>query len=272
MVHAWAGISVNTLKADNWYEKSSSAIKARHIQNILGVQFLILDKLSMLMKKTLYYLSGIMSIARRSEKTDTSNDPFGGIHVIMCGDFHQFPPIGARGGLFYLDEADDERARIGREIYRQFTMVVILKQQMRVHDQGWIDILNRLRVGECTEDDIKEVNKLVLTNPECDVPDFSMSPWDDCILITPRNAVREAWNKAALRRHCSKTGNILYIAPAKDTHGRAEGKLPINVRYEIAKMSETKTASLSERLEIAVGMKVMITSNISTKGDIANST
>ncbi|KAF8180874.1 hypothetical protein BJ912DRAFT_929194 [Pholiota molesta] len=37
-------------------------------------------------------------------------------------------------------------------------------------------------------------------------------------------------------------------------------------------MSETKTASLSERLEMAVGMKVMITSNISTEGDIANGT
>lgn len=48
---------------------------------------------------------------------------------------------------------------------------------MRVTDDVWTGILSRLRVGDCTENDIDEVQKLVLTNPDCEVPDFTAALW-----------------------------------------------------------------------------------------------
>jgi hypothetical protein len=34
---------------------------------------------------------------------------------------------------------------------------VILQQQMRISDIGWMEILSRLREGKCTEEDIKAI-------------------------------------------------------------------------------------------------------------------
>lgn len=271
-IHSWAGISIKSSKSDNWYEKSSSAIKHRRIENILGVLLLIVDEVSMFTKTTLYYLSSIAGIARGSEALGGPADPFGGMHVILCGDFHQFPPIGLRGALYRTEVSDDSKSRIGQEIYKQFNTVIILKQQMRVTDIGWTDILNRLRVGECTKDDLDEINKLVLTNPCCHIPDFSAAPWKECTLITPRHAVREQWNSMALRKHCQQTGNILYIAPAEDTLKQSAQPVPLPIQIAVARMSEKQTGKLSEIFELAIGMKAMVTTNISTQGDIANGT
>jgi hypothetical protein len=83
-----------------------------------------------------------------------------------------------------------KRALLGREIFLQFDKVVILDKQIRVTDETWAGILRRLRVGECSARDLEEIQKLVLTNPECDVPDFSKAPWDQVILVTPRHSVK----------------------------------------------------------------------------------
>ncbi len=79
------------------------------------------------------------------------------------------------------------------------------------------DILQRSRTGDCTTDDIVEIRKLVLGNPECNIPDFTHPPWSDAILITPRNAVRTLWNNAMLKSFCRRTGHIRYVLYAYDT-------------------------------------------------------
>lgn len=53
--------------------------------------------------------------------------------------------------------------------------------------------MSQLRVGECIEEDIVEVQILVLTNPKYDVLRC------DVILVTPRNAAKKLWNAAALQ-------------------------------------------------------------------------
>jgi hypothetical protein len=51
---------------------------------------------------------------------------------------------------------------------------------------------------------------LVLTDEDCNMPDFSCSPWNEAILITLRHSARTYWNEAALFKHCKAMGNILY--------------------------------------------------------------
>ena len=40
------------------------------------------------------------------------------------------------------------------------------------------NILNRLRIGECNDNDLNEINKLVLTNLDCDVPEKTKQRMD----------------------------------------------------------------------------------------------
>ena len=195
--------------------------------------------------------------------------------IIDFGDFHQFPPVGNASGALYCDrpDTDDAHALKGRSIFLEYNKVVILHKQMRVMDDVWADILSRLRVGECMEDDIKEVRKLILTNPECEVPNFAKAPWCDATLITPRKAAKDLWNSAALERHCCMTGNRKYIIPAEDTLIKIGSSKPDQrTRLAVVSLKDEMTKNLNRQVELSVGMKAMVVLNIATEADVANGT
>ncbi|KAF8873818.1 hypothetical protein BD779DRAFT_1390921, partial [Infundibulicybe gibba] len=188
-------------------------------------------------------------------------------------DFHQFPPVGySTGALYCVKPSDTPQALAGRGIYKQFDTVVILKEQKRISDLSWKSTLDRLRIGECTEQDLETLHGLVLTNPSCDVPNFGTDPWSTAILVTTRHCVRNAWNVAALIRHCCSSGNRRYCSTAEDTI-RSTGD-PINnyIKKTIVGLSGGKTGKLNERVELAVGMRAMVILNIATEADLANGT
>ncbi|KAI6094774.1 hypothetical protein EV401DRAFT_1896242 [Pisolithus croceorrhizus] len=56
-------------------------------------EYLIIGEISMLGKTFLACLSRNIAIGKMVEGTPASSDSFGSINVIMCGDFHQFPPV-----------------------------------------------------------------------------------------------------------------------------------------------------------------------------------
>lgn len=272
--HSWAGIPVTTPRKENWVETDNQAIKKRRKQNISGKQFLICDEVSMCTKELKYRGSEIVSRVRAAEGVGTTSECFGGMDVIDCGDFHQFPPVGNQTAALYCDRPDTDKAHAlkGRSIFMEYDHVVILQEQMRITDDVWTEILSRLRVGECTGEDIEEVQKLVLTNPACDIPDFTTAPWCDATLITPRNATKDLWNAAALERHCKMSGNRKYIISAEDTHKESGDTPDSKTRLAIAGLKDDATKNLKMRIELAVGMKAMVVLNIATEADIANGT
>jgi hypothetical protein len=272
--HSWAGIPINSPRKENWAETDNPTIRKRRKQNIGGRQFLICDEVSMCTKQLKYRGSEIVTRARAAEGVGTASECFGGMDVIDFGDFHQFPPVGNPSAALYCDrpETDDAHALKGRSIFMEYDHVVILREQMRITDDVWTGILSRLRVGECTENDIKEVQKLVLTDPACEIPDFSTSPWCDATLITPRNATKDLWNSAALERHCRATGNRKYIISAEDTNKETGGVPDQRTKLAIAGLKDEATKNLKMRVELAVGMRAMVVLNIATEADLANGT
>lgn len=78
-INSWAGLGyANKLKTSD-----REAIKAR----IKLVDTLVIDEISMMDPKTLNILDVICKINRKSSK------PFGGIQVVLVGDFFQLPPV-----------------------------------------------------------------------------------------------------------------------------------------------------------------------------------
>jgi hypothetical protein len=174
----------------------------------------------------------------------------------------------------YVDRQakDSKRALLGRELFLQFDKVVILKKQNRSRDPVWSDILTRARVGECNSSNIEQIEKLVLTNPECNVPDFSKAPWDQAILVTPRHSIRQAWNEHAIAKHCAKTGNQHFVAYAEDTSRDGKEDLTMEAKLAIAGLNDVNTGKLPRVVHMAIGMKVMVLLNVATEADIANGT
>jgi hypothetical protein len=272
--HSWAGIPIHNPRKENWADSSNNALKKRRMQNIGGCQFLICDEISMCTKQVKYRGSEIVSRVRALEGVGHGSESFGGMDIIDFGDFHQFPPVGNPSAALYCDRPDTDTAHAlqGRSIFLEYDNVVILREQMRVTDDVWTGILSRLRVGECTEDDIKAVNGLVLTNPDCEVPNFTTAPWCDATLITPRNAAKDVWNSMSLAKHSCMSGNRVYVVSAEDTVLDTGETPDATARLTIATLKDDVTKNLKGRVELAVGMKAMVVLNIATEADIANGT
>ena len=126
--------------------------RKRKLQNFWkNYTYLIIDEMSMISKSFLALISCVICIAKGTDGTAGQAESFGGINVILCGDFHQFPPVAASSNdvLYFPSDAnrDSVDRLLGQQIYEEFTMVVILKQQMRCTDPEWLDFLQHLRYG-----------------------------------------------------------------------------------------------------------------------------
>ena len=130
---------------------------------------------------------------------------FGGINVILCGDLHQFPPVAGakKDPLYYSPQSTDSTdLKTGHMMYEEFTTVIVLHEQVQVTDMGWWDFLRCLHKGAVKEEDLAMLRKLLITNPECLLTDFTSSTWGKLFLVTPYHAVRTEWNLSAAEKHC----------------------------------------------------------------------
>ncbi|KAH8979449.1 hypothetical protein EDB86DRAFT_2761638, partial [Lactarius hatsudake] len=183
-------------------------------------------------------------------------------------DFHQFPPVANTTKELYNSHPTDNRCLIGRSLFEQFDIVVRLQEQMRVRDSRWDAILHRAHTVTRTRDDIIEIRKLVLGSSPGNLPDFTRSPWNDTILITPRNAVQSLWNARMLKQHCRRTGHTRYTFYALDSCKWSP--LSLQRRLEIAHLKLDKTNHLPHKVDIAIGMKAMLLYNTAPHAGLAN--
>jgi hypothetical protein len=86
-LHEWASIAFSWIKNQGKQRNKCDWV------NINGKWYLIIDESSMLTREVFAVLSEIT--ANRLEDIEGFNAtlPFGGINVILFGDFHQFPPV-----------------------------------------------------------------------------------------------------------------------------------------------------------------------------------
>lgn len=139
---------------------------------------------------------------------------------------------------------------------------------MRIRDPIWDGILQHMRTGDCTVDDLMEICKLVLTNPACDISDFNSLPWNDTVLVTSCNSIRSRWNNLALKKHCCTNGHTHYVLVTYDHIN--DTPLAVQECLAIAHMKPDETNRLPNMIEMAVGMKAMVLLNMAMDADLAN--
>ncbi len=132
-IHAWAGIGV----LDELPRGFADHITKGRRDIIEKTDVLIIDEISMLHDYRLDMVDEACRLVRK--KPDV---PFGGIQVIMSGDFFQLPPInrdGSRQGGFVV------HSNVWRELD---PTICYLEEQHRQDDQTLLAILNALRAGD----------------------------------------------------------------------------------------------------------------------------
>ena len=142
-------------------------------------------------------------------------------------------------------------------------------------NKPWLDLLQHIQRGDCTEEQLSMLHRLVLTHEECPPTDFPSAPWSDALLVTPRHAACMKWNLMCVKARTQAHGQMLINCPALDT---IQGQqLTMEERFAVAAKPKTgwgknqrEHAGLADEVDIVIGMEVMVRFNISTDLDVAN--
>lgn len=97
-IHSWSGIGINK----NLDELDVNAIKYGPYAKgrISRAKVLILDEVSMLDAVFIDDLDKVLKAVRENK------DPFGGIQMVMVGDFFQLPPVSREGDTLFAFESN----------------------------------------------------------------------------------------------------------------------------------------------------------------------
>ncbi|XP_045907580.1 ATP-dependent DNA helicase PIF1 [Micropterus dolomieu] len=135
-LHNFAGISSGSAPLEQCVELAQ---RPGVLQHWTTCRHLIIDEVSMVEAQ---FFDKLESVARSVRK---STEPFGGIQLIICGDFLQLPPVskGKEKASFCF------QARSWRKVIQ---LNMELTEVRRQTDQSFISLLQAVRVGRVTEE------------------------------------------------------------------------------------------------------------------------
>ncbi len=135
-IHAWSGIGVR--EHVSAYDLDHFAQQEKLVRRVRGAHVLVLDEVSMVSAET---LSAVDLVLRTLRQRDES---FGGVQVVVCGDFFQLPPVVRGGESSFAYQSDVWQQAAFHTCY--------LTEQHRHGDEMLLDILNGIRSGSVTPD------------------------------------------------------------------------------------------------------------------------
>lgn len=116
------------------------------------IKCLIIDEISMVRVDTLDYLD------RKLRWIKDNNKPFGGIQVIIVGDFFQLPPVVKDTDVKELARHWSTPFAFSSKVFRTFK-VIHLKKVMRQNDKVFLKLLEEARFGTVSPANMAHLNK-----------------------------------------------------------------------------------------------------------------
>jgi len=138
-IHSWSGMGIREEITDRDLEKMAKKKPLR--TRIEKAQVLILDEISMLSGQALSNIDKILKFFK------VSFDPFGGIQVVVCGDFFQLPPVSKVPVPSHIKFAFMHPSWVEAKFN-----ICYLTQQFRQEEGLLADILNQIRRQDYQDD------------------------------------------------------------------------------------------------------------------------
>lgn len=186
-LHSFSGVGLGAEPVDKLLKKVRVNKKA--LERWINTKVLIIDEISMVDGE---FLNKLNEIAKRIRRNDR---PFGGIQLIVCGDFYQLPPV-------VKNDPNRDPSLPPKEPFFSFEcsawqeniqLTLILREVFRQKgDQTFIDMLNEMRTGVVSDETLHEFRRL---DREVECP-AGLTPSE---LFATRNEV-ETSNNGRLRK------------------------------------------------------------------------
>ena len=140
-IHSWAGIEIKQEMSDT--EINKLAKDREFNKKVRDTKVLIIDEISMLDARRLDLIDRICKVIREPF------NPFGGIQIVMSGDFFQLPPIERNQEVSFAYQS---------MVWRNANIkVCYLDEQFRQDDPEFINILNKIRSNGIGEEELNQL-------------------------------------------------------------------------------------------------------------------
>ena len=153
-IHSWAGIGI----ADELHKRHAGDMSKSRQDQIINADILIIDEVSMLHDYRLDMVDQLV----REVRGDSA--PFGGLQVILSGDFYQLPPVNrqdSRAGGFITNAQSWEELD---------PVVCYLEEQHRQDDDELLKILTALRSNDLRRRHAEALMKRKIVRTPFDTP------------------------------------------------------------------------------------------------------
>ncbi len=137
-IHSWSGIGIKKELSPSDFGRVISLRRAS--ARVKKSRVLIIDEISMLDGKTLNLIDTVCRAVKRS------SEPFGGIQVVLVGDFFQLPPV-------RREEEEPYKFSFESEAWAEANpMVCYLTEQYRQSDSKFLGVLSAIRSGQVSQE------------------------------------------------------------------------------------------------------------------------
>ena len=214
-----------------------------------GVRYVVIDEKSMIGLQQLAWIDQRC----REIFPHGHEDPFGGLTIVLGGDFYQLPPV-LQKPLFYGGELKNPMEIAGRQLYYRFNTTIeldVIRRQAGTDSraQQFRDALNHLREDAVTLEDWR----LLSSRVSAVVPD-EVGGFEDAVRIYPRKDDVREYNRTKLRD---------LRRPVIKINALHEGK-------DAEKASTEEGGNLPATLLLSIGARVMLLENIWTERGLVN--
>lgn len=213
----------------NWGEEDSLIVNKHQLLSklrlsgkkraiIKELELLIIDEISMVRADILDAVDAILRHFRHR-----SQEPFGGVQVLMIGDLYQLPPVVRGQELALMAEHYNSPFFFNANCLKDQNLITVeLNRIYRQDDPVFIQILNHIRNNEMDADDFQLLQERYF-------PGFVPNANDGIITLTSHNA--QAWeiNQNELKK---LTGKLIKI-PAKVKGDFPESAFPMEQELEL---------------------------------------
>lgn len=231
-IHSFFGLPPTIQNIENKSDQEIE-ISPKIRKKVSVLETMVIDEISMVNPDLMEAINRICQIIKKSSL------PFGGIQIIYFGDLYQLPPVISSkieykyliekyGGIFFFNSPSIQ------EDLKIYELTHIFRQK----NQDFKELLNKIRVGNCSKDIIDILNTRVIAPEE-----------ENIITLATTNATVASINKIKLEKINSEEK----VYTAKTTGLVKENSFPSD--YE---------------LHLKVGAQIMLTVNLDHKKELVN--
>ncbi len=181
-IHSWSGIGIKPYL--DRYELDKISSTEYLVKRVRRAKVLVIDEVSMLGPDTFSMVEAVCRSIRQN------NDAFGGLQVILVGDFFQLPPI-TKSVASRDDQTEMFNTPIARFAYdspawkRANPMVCYLTEQHRQDDSKFLNLLSAIRSNNFNENHLAQLeSRKILAD---DAPDKAVKLYTHNINVDRTN-------------------------------------------------------------------------------------